>query len=185
MTNMQQAKNEATEHLLAQGHRRIALLGWPEGSRVGTSRLNGYLEALEEAGQTVDQAWITRTTGSYEKGYEMTGQLLELPEERRPTGIVAVVDILAIGAMRAVQDKGLRVGRDVAITGYDDTPLIEYLKPGLTSVRQPIGAVGAATVHLLLDLFEKRQPTSSNILLEPELIIRGSSTGDELVPEVG
>lgn len=172
----------ATEHLLAQGHQRIALLGWPEGSRVGSSRLNGYREAMEQAGQAVDPDLVVRTKGRFENGYQVTQQLLDLPADRRPTAIAAVVDILAIAAMRAVQDRGLRVGSDIAVTGYDDTPLIQYLNPGLTSVRQPIAAIGTAVVHLLLDLLEKDQPGSPQQLLEPELVVRGSSTGEETFP---
>lgn len=165
----------ATNHLIQQEHQRIAVIAWPEGSRVGDARLNGYLEAMEKAGLPISPNWIQRWDGSYQNGYRAASAFLDLPENQRPTAIVALVDIMAIGAMRAVQDKGLRVGPDVAITGFDNTPLIQYLNPGLTSLRQPITRVGQEAVTLLTTLLGGSQPEKSEILLEPELIIRESS----------
>ncbi|MCE7985074.1 MAG: LacI family transcriptional regulator [Caldilinea sp. CFX5] len=165
----------ATEHLLEQGHRRIALLAWPEGSRTGTSRVNGYLDALRNAGITVDPAWLRRGEGEVPVGYAQTAALLQLPEAIRPTAIAAVDDHLAIGAMQAVQAAGLKVGADVAVTGFDDTPGVQHLSPPLTSVRQPVREVGREIVNLLTQLIQGETPAYTQLHLPPRLIVRQSS----------
>jgi DNA-binding LacI/PurR family transcriptional regulator len=168
---------QATEHLISQGHQRIAILAWPENSRVGTARLNGYLEAMNAAGLKIDPAWIVRREGGYEYGYQATLELLNLPEERRPTAIATLVDEMAIGAMRAIKENGFVVGRDVAVTGFDDTPVAQYLEPGLTSLRQPVWEVGQHAVNLLVNLLKRETSEVQQILIPPQLIVRGSSQG--------
>lgn len=165
----------ATEHLLQQGHRMIALLAWPDGSRTGTARMNGYREALHKAGIPLDPAWLKRGEGEVAVGYCLTAELLQLPQAVRPTAIVAVDDHLAIGAMQAVQAAGLRVGADVGVTGFDDTPGVQHLSPPLTSVRQPIWQVGVEIVRLLICLMQDVAPDCAQQHLPPRLIVRQSS----------
>lgn len=165
----------ATAHLLDQGHQRIALLAWPEGSRTGTSRVNGYLDALHAAGLTLDPAWVRRGEGEVPVGYAQTSALLQLPVAIRPTAVVAVDDHLAIGAMQAVQAAGLTVGADIGVTGFDDTPGVQHLSPPLTSVRQPVRAVGREIVKLLIQLMQGDTPTCPQLHLPPRLIVRQSS----------
>lgn len=166
---------EATQHLLEQGHRRIGLLAWPDSSRSGAARKNGYLQAMSEAGIEVDPAWIKVGEGLFEVGYRLTAELLDLPEDRRPTAVAAVTDQLAIGAIRAAQDRGLAVGPEFGVTGFDDTPGIQHLTPPLTSVRQPIWDVGQRIVEMLVALIEGKEPEQREILLPPRLIVRESS----------
>lgn len=166
----------ATEHLLEQGHRNVAALAWPESSRVGNNRLEGYLGAMSDAGIPVLAEWIQRGEGSYCFGYEATRRLLCLPEAARPTGLVALNDFMAIGAMAAIQDQGKEVGSGVAVTGFDDIPMVQYLHPPLTSVRQPIWQVGQLVIDMLMSLLSQGQPSHPEmLLLPPEIIIRGSS----------
>lgn len=166
---------QATEHLLAQGHRRVAAIAWPENSRVGNDRLAGYVAAMQTAGLDVDPDWICRGEGVFTHGYEAARALLALPEARRPTAIVTMLDLLAIGAMRAVQEFGLRIGPDIAITGFDDTPIIPYLKPSLTSVRQPAWEIGQVVVMILVALLEGKTLEQQQVLIPPKLIVRESS----------
>ncbi len=170
---------QAVEHLLEQGHQRIAFLGWPEQSRVGTDRLSGYLEAMEKAGLSADPAWVMRSAGQYDFGYAAAHTLLDLPAQRRPSAIVTVYDLIAVGAVQAVQEHGLQVGCDVAVTGFDDTPLLPYLLPSLTTLRQPVWEIGQRVVELLVRLFAGEKPgeSESHVLLPPELVIRDSSRG--------
>ncbi|MEZ4709470.1 MAG: LacI family DNA-binding transcriptional regulator [Caldilineaceae bacterium] len=165
----------ATEHLLAQGHQKVALLGWPEPSRAGTARANGYLEAMQTTGIAAPPEWILRGAGEVAVGVELTQQLLALPEAIRPTAVVTVDDSLAIGAMQAAQQAGLTVGRDFGVTGFDDTPGIQHLSPPLTSVRQPLRQVGTAIVELLIALMQGKEKESQQINLPPRLIVRQSS----------
>ena len=98
-----------------------------------------------------------------------------MPAGERPTALVAVDDNQAIGAMYAVRERGLEVGRDLAIVGFDDAPMTQYLYPPLTTVRQPIREAGRKCVELLVELMEGRQPPTLQVLLPPRLIERASS----------
>lgn len=168
---------KAVHHLIEQGHQRIAMLAWPEGSRVGEERLAGYWEAMQTASLLVDPQWVVRGKGEIDYGYEAATALLEMPEARRPTAIVTVLDTIAIGVVQAAEACGLTVGRDLAVTGFDDMPVAHYLKPGLTTLRQPIWDVGRTIIHLLIDLLKGEQPAEPHVLLSPELVIRDSTRG--------
>lgn len=169
----------ATRHLIEQGHRRIALLTWPGAtkakSRAGTSRTNGYYDAMQEAQLPIDPAWTCEAFGVFKQGFEQTQLLLALPEDRRPTAVVAVDDQLAIGAMHAALESGLHIGAQFGVTGFDDTPGVQLLRPALTSVRQPIWDIGQRIVEVLVGLIQGASTDRTEILLEPELIVRESS----------
>jgi DNA-binding LacI/PurR family transcriptional regulator len=166
-----------TEHLLERGHRRIAALAWPRRSRVGQDRLAGYMRAMKDAGIAPRREWIARGAGRVSFGYEATARWLALPRDQRPTAIVALNDAMAIGAMRAAQEHGLRVGTDIAITGFDDAPMVQYLTPPLTSVRQPIWEVGQHVLSMLVGMLHGEPLVDQHILLTPQLIVRASSGG--------
>ncbi len=166
---------EATAHLIAQGHQRIALLAWPDKSRPGTARRNGYLAAMAQAGLPIAPAWIQPGEGEVENGQRLTHALLTLPPAQRPTAVVAMDDQLAMGAMLAAQAAGLQVGQDFGVIGFDDTPGIQHLTPGLSSIRQPIREVGMLIVPMLIALIQGNPPPAAQVILPPRLIIRGSS----------
>ncbi|MBI4788998.1 MAG: LacI family DNA-binding transcriptional regulator [Chloroflexi bacterium] len=163
----------ATEHLLLRGHRRIAALAWPEESRVGQNRIEGYFEALRAAGLGVREDWIARGEGRVAFGHAATRRWLDGPN--RPTALVALNDLMAIGALRAAQERGLRVPDDLAITGFDDVPMAQYLTPPLTTIRQPIWEVGQQVIAILIGILEGSPPTNAHELLQPELVVRASS----------
>lgn len=162
-------------HLVERGHQHIALLAWPEGSRAGEEREYGYLDGLQTANLPINPNLIYRGENTVRSGFEVAAELLALPAEQRPTAIACVSDMLAIGAMNAVRAAGLRVGEDIAITGFDDVPMGEFLYPALTSVRQPIAQVGTAVIDLLLTQINGQTPKEKGILLKPDLVIRQSS----------
>lgn len=165
----------ATEHLLAQGHRAIASIAWPGASRVGTSRFAGYQDAMTAAGIEVRPQWVARAESSFQEGYRVTRELLSLPAGERPTAVVALDDNLATGAMRAAADAGLAVGAEFGVTGFDDTPGVQHFSPPLTSLRQPIWEVAQTIVPMLFQLIAGGRPQPDKIILEPKLIVRGSS----------
>ena len=166
---------DATRHLIEQGHKRIALLAWPGESRVGTSRSAGYADAMQEAGLPLHPRWTRLADGTFQNGYAETQLLLDLAADQRPTAVVALDDLLAIGAMRAAQDAGLTVGRDFGVTGFDDTPGVQHLRPSLTSVRQPVWEVGKHIVQVLIERLAGNTDANSHTLLKPQLIVRESS----------
>ncbi len=165
----------ATEHLIAQGHRAIALLGWPAPSRSGTARENGYREAMQTHGLPVDPEWVLHGEGSVDSGFALAQRLLQLPTDRRPSAVAAVDDLLAVGAVRAAAAHGLAVGAEFGVTGYDDTPGVQYLTPPLTSLRQPIAEVGQRIVEMLTALLAGRSLDRTELVLPPHLVVRESS----------
>ena len=168
---------EAVRHLIDQGHQRIAILAWPENSRVGSERLAGYWDAMEAAEMAVDPKWILRGAGEIDYGYEAAHKLIELPEKQRPTAIVTMTDTIAIGVLQALEACGLQAGVEMAVVGFDDMPVANHVKPSLTTVRQPVWEVGQAVIKLLIAQLNGEQPAPQRILLRPELVVRESSLG--------
>jgi DNA-binding LacI/PurR family transcriptional regulator len=164
-------------HLIEKGHQRIGLITWPTDSLSGHARNSGYWAALGEAGLPADPRWVWRGANSAETGSRAVAELLQLPVEQRPTALACVSDIIAIGALNAAAAHDLVVGRDIAITGFDDVPLAEHLHPPLTSVYQPIEAAGELCIELLLQQILERRVERPSVLLKPRLVIRASSGG--------
>ena len=168
---------ESMDHLMEQGHRKIAALAWPLESRVGNNRMEGYFSALREAGITPDEDWVKRGEGIFEFGYRATLELLDLPIDCRPTALIALNDMMALGASQAIKDRGLRVGQDFAVTGFDDAPMVQYTYPPLTTLRQPITEIGQHIIAMLMDYINTGSiPKTPNILVAPQLIVRSSTT---------
>jgi DNA-binding LacI/PurR family transcriptional regulator len=167
-------------HLLENGHRKIGALAWPLNSRVGNNRMEGYFSALEAAGVPPDEHWIKRGEGCFDFGYQATLELLDLPEENRPTAVVALNDMMAIGASQAAKDRGLRVGADFAVTGFDDAPMVQYTFPSLTTLRQPIAEIGQRIISMLVEYINiGNMPQNPTMLVVPTLIVRGSTARQE------
>jgi DNA-binding LacI/PurR family transcriptional regulator len=165
----------ATEYLIGQGHRRIGLLAWPEGSRVGDDRLAGYLAAMAGASLEVAPAWIARGEGHFEFGLAATHRWLALDGAERPTAIAALSDSAAVGALHALAAAGLTPGRDVAVIGFDDAPLAQFMSPPLSTLRQPLPAAGRQCVETLVGLIEGKPDVERQVLLRPELVLRGTA----------
>jgi len=169
-------------HLLSLGHRRFGVLAWPQDSRVGNNRLDGLLGGLQDAGITAHEVEIARGDGVYAFGLEAAGRWLDRPERQRPTAIIALNDLMAIGAIHAAQQRGLCVGQNLAVTGFDDHPLVQYLHPALTTVRQPIWEVGQRVISMLRDVLAEEELENRSLLLPPRLLVRESSSGCQASP---
>ena len=166
---------QATEHLIQRGHQRIAAVAWPIDSRVGNDRMLGYFQAMKSTGLDVNPKWIERGEGSFEFGREAALRLFDLPADERATSLVALNDTQAIGALHAMRERGIEVGRDFAIVGFDDAPTSQYLIPPLTTIRQPIREAGHKCMELILSLVEGKPIKEKQILLSPLLIERAST----------
>jgi DNA-binding LacI/PurR family transcriptional regulator len=164
------------EHLLERGHRDIAFIGWPEGSLNGDARFQGYGDALSCIGIVPSQELVMRTINSVDDAYHATQELIANTPTRRPTAIVCISDLIAVGAMHCLADLGFGIGEDIALTGFDDDPMSEHLRPGLTSVHQPIDTIAAQVIDLLMAEIEKRPTPNRHILMAPELKVRASSS---------
>lgn len=165
----------ATRHLLAMGHRRIVGLGWPQGSLAGHHRLDGFRAALAEAGIANVEAQIVRAENLQEAARDAVRPLLQLPAAQRPTAILAVSDLMAIGVLNVAEELGVRVGSELALVGFDDSPIARFLRPALSSLAQPIEEVGERLIAMLTDLCNGREPAARELLLAPTLIVRDSS----------
>jgi DNA-binding LacI/PurR family transcriptional regulator len=166
---------QAVEYLLQLGHRKIAAVAWPSDSRVGNERILGYFDTMKLAGLEVKPAWLERGEGTFEFGQEATLRLLDLPLPDRPSALITLNDTQAIGAIHAARQRGLEVGKDLAIIGFDDAPMSQYLLPPLTTIRQPIREAGQKCVELLISMIENKPLEKMQVLLSPRLIVRASA----------
>lgn len=164
----------AVSHLVALGHRRIGLISGPErflpvqrkiaGFRATMTRLVGTTEA------ELDQL-ISLSLFGVEGGAAAARRLLD----RGVTGIVCGSDLMALGAIREARSRGLEVPRDVSVVGYDDSPLIAFTDPPLTTLRQPVSAMAVAGVRALIDEINGQAAPHSEYMFRPELVVRGST----------
>jgi DNA-binding LacI/PurR family transcriptional regulator len=166
---------QVMQHLISRGHQRIAAIAWPEDSRVGNERMRGYFEAMQTAGLRIRPAWIERGEGTFDFGRAAATRLLKLPASDCPTAIITLNDTQAIGALHAARAQGLVVGNHLAIVGFDDAPMSQYLFPALTTVRQPIQEAGRKCVEMLISLLEAEEPLERQVSLTPKLILRESA----------
>jgi DNA-binding LacI/PurR family transcriptional regulator len=164
---------KAVEHLVHLGHTRIAMVGWPEDSISGNFRLAGYLQGLENAGLPIRPEYILHDEHSEAAGRAAVAYWLSLPEP--PTAVIAIDDLVAIGVMNEAIACGLPVGREFAVIGYDDTPLGQYLRPSLTTLRQPIEEICRTLITTLDDIVNQQVQTPRQKLIPPQLIVRESS----------
>jgi len=173
-------------HMLELGHTRIGALAWPKSSRVGNNRMEGYFRTLQEAGITPKPSWIARGEGRFSFGHEAALEILSLPKNERPTALVALNDPMAVGAMQAARELNIEVGTQLAIASFDDAPMVQYLNPPLTSVRQPVWEVGQRIIPMLLAYIETgKLPEPTSLLVAPELIVRESTVGQKIRQEGG
>ncbi len=158
-------------HLFELGHRRI---GFVTGRPVEVNtqdRLRGYRGALRARGLRVDDALVEEGDWTLDSGYAALRRLMS--SRRPPTAIAFCNDQMAIGALKAAQDLGLRVPRDVSVAGYDDIKYASFTAPALTTVRQHIGTVGDKVAELVLEGIEGRRDPR-HIVLATELVVRAS-----------
>ena len=168
-----QGAEQAMEHLLALGHRRIAAITGPPGWVATEDRRRGYRGALTAAGIPLDPALEVGSDFEFAPGAEAAAMLLDLPEP--PTAIFAFNDAIALGTMRAARERGLQVPDDLSVVGVDDIKYATMMAPALTTVRQPLAEMGRTAVSLLLRLLEGQYLETRQIELPTRLILREST----------
>jgi len=161
----------AAEHLLGQGHRSIAVLAGESFASTGVDRTAGFLACCAAHGVSVPAPWVIHGHFDTQSGRHAGDTLLAASV--KPTAIFAVNDFLAIGLMGALRDHGIRAGDDIAVVGFNDTPLAAELPIGLSSVRSPMREMGYRSMELLLQKLGGARPESER--LEPTLMVRASS----------
>jgi LacI family transcriptional regulator len=163
----------AISHLMSLDYRRIAILAGPQSLTPGRQRLQGYENALREAGIALDNDLVKIGNFKVESGYELTHQLLDAPYP--PDAIFASNNLMALGCLRALHERGVNIPDEVALVGFDDMPWAEDLNPALTAVAQPSYEMGNQALELLLKRISRPSAPYRKIILQPQLIVRKSS----------
>jgi DNA-binding LacI/PurR family transcriptional regulator len=167
-----QASLDATRHLIALGHRRIAYLGDQYGYQSDAERYAGYRQALEEGGLPVEPQLVAHGDGKPEGAEAAMADLLALP--RPPSAVFCYNDLSALGAMRQISARGLRIPADISVVGFDDLYISQYISPPLTTVRQPMRQMGRMAMETLLQIFSGAE-SGHDITVPGELIVRQST----------
>lgn len=160
-------------HLLALQHRRVGFIYGIAVSTLGRDRLSAYEESLQAAGLPVDPKLLVECGPTIEDSYQAARHLLALPN--RPTALIAINDLLAIGALRAAKDCNLNVPQDLSLFGYDDIPLAAYLIPRLSTASKDGIKMGREAVRLLLARLQDPELPPQECRLSARLILREST----------
>lgn len=162
----------AVRHLVSQGHTRIGLAIGPQRFVPASRKVTGFARALRERLGIDDvRPHVATSLFSVEGGRAAAGELLDSGH----TAIVCGSDMMALGAIRAVRARGLRVPDDVSVVGYDDSPLMAFTNPPLTTIRQSVDAMSAAAVSTMLAEIGGTTGPRTELLFSPELIVRDST----------
>jgi LacI family transcriptional regulator len=179
MLDNRRAAIEATRHILSFGHRRVAMLSGPVAMSTGAERLQGYREALLEAGVVYDEALVRDAGFREERAYEAARELLSGPE--RPSAVFAANNLIAIGLMRAVADLQLQCPQDVSVVSIDDFAWANAFRPRLTTVAQPVADMGETAMRMLLARMRGDAPATPQLtVMAPTLMARDSCSAPTL-----
>ena len=161
----------AVSHLISMGHTRIGIINGPMSAYTARERLKGYYSAFCDAGQNVDTRYIKSGKFNVHSGYALTSELLD--SEEPPTAILATNSDITTGAVIAVKERGLTIGKEISLVGFDNLEIARVLTPKLTIVMQPIAEIAKATVMTLMKrLSGEGEPGVT--MLEAELVLQGS-----------
>lgn len=163
------------DHLVKLGHRKIAYIGAPDYLMFAYERLLGLKEALKDHDLDLSSSMCKVGDLTQKSGLEQTEALLDYKDP--PTAIVTCNDLMALGVIRAAQKKGLIIGQDLAVVGYDDIPQAEHNMPSLTTIHQPIYRIGSIVCDMMVHILRGDVLEVQKQILQPTLIIRESCGG--------
>ena len=164
---------QAVQHLLSLGNRRIAMItNAPTAYTASADRLAGYRQALEEAGLVYDSSLVRFGGFTPQSGYSAMSEILTL--QPRPEAVFIASDTVALGAIQAIRQAGVRIPHDLALIGFDDIPLDEYIDPPLTTIHLPAFGLGWGAAELLIRLISGDVIRNRQVILETELVVRAS-----------
>ena len=165
--------SKITKAFIGQGHGEIGMLANDLSYEVHRARFQGYLDTLEKGQINIDGNLIEKTDIGLEAGYKGAKRLLS---NSKPTAIVTMDDLTAIGAIRYCNETGIRVPEDVSITGFDDISLAGYSSPTLTTIVQPVKELAEKSVEIIINKIENNKSKNQTIVFEPKIILRESTT---------
>jgi LacI family transcriptional regulator len=163
------------QHLLSRGHRRIGYLSGSAGLFTAETRLDGFRQAIEEAGIAADPRLVRHGDFRLDSGYRLAKEMLL--EHEPPTALFASNAMMGFGALKAINELGLRCPEDVALAMFDDVPFGDVIQPRLTVVAQPAYEMGRVGAELLIARLEGRETRPEPVchMLAPELLVREST----------
>ncbi len=170
---------QATEHLIEQGYKRIAVLAGPKNLGVSNQRVDGYLAALKKYKIKPDPDLIIYCDFDQNYAYVATRELLQM--KKRPDAIFTISDRMAIGAMLAIKEKGLQMPQDIGLVGFNNEPVTSLVTPGISSVEQPCFELGKMAAKLFIETMHNNEDMSEvEVVLKTKLIVRESSLRNPL-----
>ena len=172
------ATKDLVDHLVGLGHERIAIISGPRQTLTGRERLDAFRARMRRHGLRVPRELIRVGNFQMRSGRVAAAELLDLDEP--PTAVFAADNLMALGALHEIRRRGLRIGRDLALAGFDDPPWFQLLDPPMTTVAQPVKKLGELAVETLLQTVAGA--TASSHVLECSLIVR-NSCGEALSPQ--
>lgn len=172
LTDNLEAAYRLVSHLIANGHRRIGAIVGEADITTGRERMAGYVRALQDHGIERTPALAIQVIPKERNGAEAAARLLALPEP--PTAIFTGNNLLTLGALQAIRDRGLTIPDDVALAGFDDMPWNALLRPGITAVEQPTYELGRTAAELLLDRIKNPSRPFREVILRGRVIVRES-----------
>ncbi len=175
------AADSATRYLLSLGHRKMGVITGDASSATSVDRLDGFLQALRSAGIRPDRSMIHQGRNDMESGHVHTMQLLTRAD--RPTAIFCTNNMMALGALAAIQEIGLVCPEEISLLGFDDFYWATLLRPRLTVVRQPAREVGMIAARMLIDHLEGRPTVPTPTLLATQLMVRDSCCPPKAAPQ--
>jgi LacI family transcriptional regulator len=182
-SNNQEATRDATRHLLSHGYKEIGFINGPAEISVAQERLAGYLEALKEASLTPLDSLIINSNFRHEGGHAAMTQLLDLP--KHPRAALIANNLMALGALQAIHERGLRIPQEIAVLGFDDMLWATSLRPPLTAVSQPAEEIGRTAAQLLMDRLDDPGRIARQVILSATLIVRSSCGAHASTPTGG
>lgn len=168
----------ATEHLIKQGHERIAFVGGSLEEQTGRERYEGFRDAVINSGFEIDKKYIYESNYTESGGYLCGKEIIK--HDVLPTAVVAVNDLMAVGLTRAFEEAGIKVPKDIAIVGMDNTDMASRISPKLTSVAMMQEEIGRNAAQILMDRINGDTSEKKRVRLFPRLIVRESSVIKEL-----
>lgn len=167
------AAYDATKHLIKYGHKDITVITGSMTSPSSKQRVEGYKQAMQEAGLTFNENSVHYAAYTVEEGERVTTEILK--QNTPPSAFFCLSDEMAIGCCAAIRSVGLSIPKDISVMGFDNIPFSKYLSPPLTTISQPTKDIGETCIRLLLDIIEGKTPDKTQYILPHELIIREST----------
>jgi LacI family transcriptional regulator len=163
---------QLTKALVGQGHEHIAMIVEDRQYTAHERRFQGYCDALKECGKDIDQNLIIENEIGFKSGYEGAKKLLS---QAKPTAIVTIDDLTAVGILEYLSDNNIRVPEDIWVTGFDNIPLSQYCSPRLTTIAQPVEELAKTAMKLIIKKIQNRRARNQEVVFKPEIIVRKSA----------